>query len=104
MHGNYFSSADLAFLASWRFHLLFLVVRQRAGRNNLHQQLADVELVLGKRLFQLGEPIFAVGPDRLLHRVVEQLLDERRVRFLAVGQERGQLADAVELRNLAARE
>ncbi len=45
-------------------------------------------VVLGERPPQVGEPVRAVGADRLLDQVVEQLLDERVVRLLAAGQER----------------
>ena len=39
---------------------------------------------------QVGQRLGAIGPDRLLDQVVEQLLDEGGVRLLAAGQKRRQ--------------
>ena len=63
----------------------------RAAGHDFDQQFLNVELVLCKILLQFVQPVGAVGKNGLLHRVVEQLLDERGLRFVAGGHERGQV-------------
>src|SRR5262245_23763299 len=71
--------------------------RQGGCGHDLDHQLTDIERVGGEGLPQVGDLLAAEGADRLLDQVVEQLLDEGRVRLVAGGQEAGQGADPVEL-------
>ena len=61
------------------------------GHGHLHHQFTHIEAVCRERFPQLLGPVHAVGPHRLLHQVVEQLLDERGVNLLAFRQELRQL-------------
>ena len=70
-------------------------------RHDLHHQLTDIITVRGECTTEVRQFLAAEGADRLLDQVMEQLLDERVVRLLAGGEERGQRGGAVELDPIA---
>src|SRR5213080_1089964 len=75
--------------------------RYRRRGHYIDRQPANAELIGLKRALQLGQRLWPEGPDRLLDHIVKQLLDESRVRFLAVGQEVRQVANATEFDHVA---
>src|SRR6188508_317606 len=60
---------------------------QRTGGYNLHQQFTEIELVLHQRGPQIEQSLRTISSNRLFDDKVKQLLHQRVVRFLAVGQE-----------------
>src|SRR5262249_41381534 len=62
------------------------------GRHDLDRELADIVSTRGERCTQFLELARAERLHRLLHQVMEQLLDEGVVHLLAGGQEPRQLA------------
>src|SRR5437667_12025173 len=82
--------------------LLILRSCQCGIGHNLHDQAADMVMIIGEGLPQVHEFPRAEGAERLLDEVLEEPLDEGLVHLGAAGQEGCQLADAAEGDALAA--
>ena len=63
--------------------------------HDFDRQSADVVVLFGERVAEFFLLAGAVGLQRLLHEMMKQLLDERRLGFVAIDQVRGQLLAAL---------
>src|SRR5579883_708886 len=77
---------------------LLVLLRQRTGNGDFHDQLSYIEAVVGKRFPQFFGLCKPVGTHRLLHEVMERLLGESVVRLGTRGDELREFPRTGELR------